>query len=177
MNRFTTLACAFGLAVSIGLAAINSTSFAQPKPGSLKDDLLGSWRLISITNLRADGTRYELFGSNATGMLMFGKGGTYSIQIMRSLRPLFAAENRLEGTAEENRATSQGVLSHFGTYEVNESDHSFTMHIEGSSYPNWEKTAQKRNFTILADRLSWIDPVAGPRAGDVQSELIWKRSP
>src|SRR3954465_3377113 len=146
MHRFATFASAFGLALSIGGAAIGSAAYAQPERRSLKDDLLGSWRLVSVINLRADGTKYELFGSNATGMLTFDKSGAYSFQIMRALRPLFAAENRLEGTTEENRASSQGVLSHFGMFEVNELDHSFTLHIEASSYPNWEKTAQKRTF-------------------------------
>jgi hypothetical protein len=177
MMRFTINTSAFGLIVSLLAGAIGSVSYAQPGPRTLKDDLVGSWRLVSVINLRADGTKYELFGSNATGMLIFDKGGAYSFQIMRALRPLFAAEDRLEGTPEENRASVQGVLSHFGTYQVNEGEHSFTFHIEGSSYPNWENNAQKRMFTLLADRLSWVDPVAGPRPGDLQSDLIWKRFP
>jgi len=172
MNGFLT----FALRFAIGAAAIASAAHAQQGSRSLKEDVVGSWRLQSIINLRADGTKYELFGPNATGMLIFDKSGTYSFQIMRALRALFATANRLEGTPEENRATVQGVLSHFGTYAVDEASHSFTLHIEGSSYPNWEKTEQKRTFTILADRLSWTDPAAGPRPGDLQSDLIWKRA-
>jgi Fe-S cluster biosynthesis and repair protein YggX len=171
MKRFATMVLGF----AIGAVAVQSGTYAQPAPRTLRDDLVGPWRLVSIINLRADGTKYELFGPNATGMLIFDKAGTYSFQIMRAHRPLLVAENRLEGTPEENRATAQGVLSHFGTYEVNEGSHSFTLHIECSSYPNWEKTEQKRNFTILADRLSWTDAAAGPRPGDLQSDLIWKR--
>jgi hypothetical protein len=85
---------------------------------TLKDQLTGSWRLVSINNLRVDGTKYEVFGPNAKGIVIFDRNGTYSFQIMRAARPSFVAESRLEGTTEENKAAVQGMISHFGSYDL-----------------------------------------------------------
>ena len=175
MNRIGNLACVVFLC--FGCSTGSHDAIAQGSPKTLKDQLTGSWRLVSITNLRLNGTKYELFGPNAKGIVIFDRNGSYSFQIMRAARPSFVAESRLEGTPEENKAAVQGVISHFGTYEVDETSHSITFRIEGSSYPNWDKTEQKRSFTLLGNQLAWSDPAAGPRAGDLQSDLIWRRSP
>jgi Lipocalin-like domain len=174
MNRIGNFACAvFCFVCSAG----SHGALAQESPKTLKDQLAGSWRLVSINNLRVDGSKYELFGPSAKGIVIFDRNGTYSFQIMRAGRPSFVAESRLEGTPEENTAAVRGMISHFGTYEIDEPSHSVTFRIEGSSYPNWDKTEQKRSFTLLGNQLSWSDPAAGPRTGDLQSDLIWRRSP
>jgi hypothetical protein len=175
MNRIGNFA--FAIFLCFGCSAGSQDAIAQESPKTTKDQLTGSWRLVSINNLRADGTKYELFGPNAKGIVIFDRSGTYSFQIMRAARPSFAADSRLEGTSEENKAAVQGMISHFGTYEVDELRRSITFRIEGSSYPNWDKTEQKRSFTLLGNQLSWSDPAAGPRAGDLQSDLIWRRLP
>jgi hypothetical protein len=138
---------------------------------------VGTWRLVSIKNIRVDGSQYELFGPSARGMVVFNGDGTYSLQIMRAIRPVFTSNDRMTGTAEENKLAVQGMISHFGTYRVGEPDHSILFRVEASSYPNLEGTELKRQFTLLGDQLAWSDlesPVA-PLTGDLRSDLIWKR--
>jgi len=177
VSRISKFACAILAVFYFGNPTGPHVAHAQESPKTLKDQLVGSWRLVSINNLRADGTKYELFGPDAKGIVIFDRNGTYSFQIMRALRPAFVAESRMEGTAEENKAAVQGMISHFGIYEVDEPNRSITFRIEGSSYPNWDKTEQKRTFTLLGNQLAWSDPSAAPRPGDLQSDLIWKRAP
>jgi hypothetical protein len=172
--------CKTILGASLALVA----SFALPPaaPGqaakSLKEQLAGAWYLVSITNTRLDGTKYEVFGPDVNGLIIFDTNGRYSMQIIRRGRRPFAGA-RMEGTAEENQAAVQGMISHFGTYTVNEADRSITFHIESSSYPNWDKTEQKRSIVILVDQLSWSDPLpaTGPQSTDLQSDLVWMRIP
>jgi lipocalin-like protein len=45
-------------------------------------------------------------------------------------------------TAEENEATANGTQTYFGTYSVNDADRSIAIHVEGSSFPNWNGTDQ-----------------------------------
>jgi hypothetical protein len=153
-------------------------SFATPAMAgdTLKDQIAGAWKLVSIHNVRADGSKYELFGPSAKGTLVLGRDGHYSLQIMRATRPPFVARSRLEGTAEENKAAVQGMISHFGTYTVDEPSRTLTFRIEGSSYPNWDGARQTRSFTLLKDRLAWTDVAAGPAPGDLQSDLVWQRA-
>jgi len=162
------------LLVALALATAPPALAQAPKP--LKEQLTGAWRLASIANTRVDGTKYELFGPDADGLLILDGSGRYSLQIFRHTRPAFVGA-RMEGTAEENKATVQGMISHFGTYTLNEDERSVTFHIQSSSYPNWEKTEQKRSIVILVDRLSWSDPLppTGPQSDDLRSDLVWTR--
>jgi hypothetical protein len=151
------------------------SALAQSAPKTLKEEITGTWKLVSIINTRMDGTKYELFGPQAKGIVIFDPNGAYSFQIMRAVRPAFAGGSPLEGSIEENRAAIQGMISHFGTYEVDEAKRSVRFRIEGSSYPNWEKTEQTRDFTLVANQLTWTDLSVSPRSGDLQSNLIWRR--
>ena len=50
----------------------------------------------------------------------------------------------------EYKATVNGTLAFFGTYSVSGTD--LNLHIEGSSYPNWTGTDQKRtNIAVNGD--------------------------
>jgi hypothetical protein len=87
--------------------------------------------------------------------------------------PKFAAKNRLQGTADENRAAVHGGIGTFGTYTVDEAKKAFTVHFTASTYPNNTGTEQTRPFTISADELKIINPASS--AGG-QSELLYKRA-
>jgi hypothetical protein len=161
--------------LSIGGVLLLSSAATQPtKP--LKEHLAGTWKLVSIINTRVDGSKYELFGPDANGLLIFDENGRYSLQIFRRNRTPFTGA-RMEGTAEENKAAVQGMISHFGTYTLDDPGRSIIFQIESSSYPNWEKTEQKRNIVLLVDRLSWSDPApaTGPQSTDLRSDLVWQR--
>jgi hypothetical protein len=79
------------------------------------------------------------------------------------------------GTPEEHKAASHGVVAYFGTYTVNEKDSVVTLHIERSSFPNWEDTDQKRSFTFVNDELRYT--AASSTANLAESaQLVWKRA-
>ena len=116
----------------------------------LKEAIVGSWRLLIVDTVKPDGTQIPNYGPNPRGMLMFGPEGRYSSQIMRDIgRPNFAANDRLKGTPQEVKAALEGMISHFGTYSVDDQSKMLTLRIEGSSYPNWNDTTQIRLITAL----------------------------
>ena len=97
---------------------------------------------------------------------------------MRAInRAPFASSNRDAGTADENKAVSQGTISHFGTYTVDDAAKAIDFHIEGSSFPNWENTNQKRMVTAITnDVLTYTNPTSStPAQGFTHTELVWKR--
>ena len=144
---------------------------AQQK--SVKEQLLGAWSLVSIEFVRPDGSRLSTFGADPKGIAFFDGGGHYVVSVMRSDRPKYAINNFAEGTAEENKATAQGVITYFGTYSVSEADRTIAIHIEGSSFPNWNGADQKRIFVIAGDELKLISPAA---SGAGTAEVVWKRA-
>ena len=141
--------------------------------GGSKEQLAGTWSLVSIEFVRPDGSRSSILGANPRGIAFFDANGHYMISVMRSDRPKYASNNFAEGTAEENKATAQGVITYFGTYSVSEAERTIAIHIEGSSFPNWNGADQKRIFVIAGDELKLSSPAA---SGAGTAEVIWKRA-
>jgi hypothetical protein len=167
MNRRTALTAISASLLVAGLAASAGDAAAQ---GAKR--LTGTWTVVSADNVDASGKKTPTFGPNPRGSLIFTSNGRYSINIARASLPKFASDNRLKGTSEENQAVIAGTIAHFGKYSVDEKDKAFTFHIETSSYPNWDGTAQKRPFTVSGDELKYGVAAA---SGGGRVELIWKR--
>ena len=154
MNRFTTAAAVL---LCVGIALPWNQAVGQTKV--TKGQLVGTWAFVSVTIERRDGTTFEPWTSNPKGMVTFTADGHYFLELIRPDLPKIAAEDRLKGTPEENEAIAKGILAHFGTYSVSEADGTYTLHVEASSYANYNGTDQKRIVTSLtADELKWTNP-------------------
>jgi hypothetical protein len=155
----------------LAMSLLAGTAVSQQK--SMKEQLLGAWSLVSIEFVRPDGSRVSTFGANPKGIAVFDRGGHFIISVMRSDRVNYAINNFAQGTTEENKATAQGTITYFGTYSVSEADRTIAIHIEGSSFPNWNDTDQKRLVSIMGDELKLTSPAA---TGAGTAEVVWKRA-
>ena len=142
------------------------------KPRSLKEQLVGTWTLVSWEQKKGDGTKVRRFGENPVGIASFDAGGRYIITAMRSDRAKYASDAPWQGTAEENKATAAGTMTYFGTYSVSEADSSIAIHVVGSSFPNWNGGDQKRGVAIAGDQLTLT---VCPPTGEIV-DVIWKRA-
>ena len=161
---------------ALGGVLVASGALAQQKPN--KDQLIGAWTLLLDDGIKPDGTQVPIFGPNPVGTLIFTSNGRYSLQIMRVVnRAPFVSNNRETGRADENKAVAQGTISHFGTYTVDDAGKTINSRIEGSLFPNWENTSQKRLVTALTDDvLTYRNPTSStPGQGFTHAELVWKR--
>ena len=164
MNRRTML----NISAVLGLALLASSATGATKKVN-KRQLVGSWALVSANAPSPDA---QPFGPN-DGFAVFQANGRFSLQLILSSLPKFASNNRAQGTADENKAITQGSITYFGTYAVNEADGAVTLHIERSSFPNWNGTDQKRLITSLtAEELKYTNPAASVGG---TAELVWKR--
>jgi hypothetical protein len=166
MFAITTMAT-----LCIGITATATDAIAQGISKIAKNKLVGSWTLVAISNKSADGKTVQTFGSN-DGVLIFNANGTYVQALIRSDLPKFASNNRNTGTGDENKAVVQGSLAIYGTYKIN-NDGTLTLHMERSTFPNWNGGDQKRIVTALtASEMKFQIPA--PSVGGV-SEAVWKR--
>jgi Lipocalin-like domain len=139
----------------------------------LKDQLVGTWTVVSADVTQPDGTKFQLFGPNPKGILLLDGNGRTAFMLMSSGRPKFTSNNRNTGTLEENKATVVGSIAFFGTWSVNEADKTIITRIEASTFPNQEGQEQKRIITgVTADELRYINPAT--TTGD-KAETVWKR--
>ncbi len=120
---------------------------------SVKQHIVGTWAVVSTENVKGS-TKTQPLGPHPVGYFMFDRSGHFSGQMMSPDLPKFAANNKNAGTDAENKAVVQGMISTFGTYAVNEKDHSMTVHIIGSSFPNWSGTDQKRMIAFSGDTMT-----------------------
>ena len=148
------------------------TSHALGPGPSLQEQLVGAWKLLSWAQKTADGTRVERYGATPKGMAFFDSTGHYIITVMRSDRDRHASNTLWQGTQEENSETANATITYFGTYATSEAEGSIAIHIEGSSFPNWNGTDQKRFVAIAGERLTLT---VRPPAGDVV-DVIWARA-
>lgn len=141
---------------------------------SATDQFKGTWALVSIRYVSTDGKAIEPFGPNAKGMLFFD-GSHFATQVMAANLPKFASNNRMVGTPQEFEAISRGVVAYFGTYDVNEASRILTLHIDRSSFPNWEGIDQQRKFEFIDDELRYT--AANSTANPAESaQLVWKKA-
>jgi hypothetical protein len=155
---------------ALGLSMTTFDALSQKQ--SLKEQLVGTWTLLSWEQKKGDGTKVERYGTSPKGVAFFDANGRYIITVMRSDRARYASSALWQGTPEENKETADGTITYFGTYSISEADSSIAIYVEGSSFPNWNGTNQKRFVATAGDQLTLT---VRPPAGDVV-DVNWTRA-
>jgi hypothetical protein len=119
-------------------------------------DLVGTWTVVSVVAER-DGKRFDSYGPNAKGMLVFDANGRYSLIFIASGLPSFESNNRSSVTADEAMTVVAGSMAHFGTYVVDEADKSLTLQIERATFPNWDGKSKRRSYVVKGNELRFIE--------------------
>jgi hypothetical protein len=114
-----------GLLVAIfALGGFSQASSTQVNPQTRVSDrerLIGAWQLVSLAAPGSDGKTMSI--SHPAGMLTYTRDGHVSVQLMYP-----ASESAIS-----NEYVLNGYEASFGSYEVNETKHMLTHHIEGAN--------------------------------------------
>ena len=139
---------------AFGLSLIPGSALAQTAK-----DIVGTWKQVTNINIAPDGRRSEPFGPNPNSIVTFDANGRFASVGTRPDLPKFASNNRMQGTAEENKAIVHGSIAYFGTYSV--VDKVIIQKVEGSTWPNWTGTDQKRPIiSFTGDDMKLAVPAA-----------------
>src|SRR5438445_2293193 len=159
MNRRHIIS--LSVTTALGLALLPSSALAQEK--SLKEQLVGTWTVVSWDQASKDGSNFERFGANPKGVNVFDANGRFVVVFARSDLPKLAAQDPMKSTSAENKAIMEGSIAYFGTYTVDEAAKTISMRIETSTFPNQVGMEQKRTFSISANelRLTNTTPLTG----------------
>lgn len=153
-----------------GLALLPSSAVSQ----SLKDQLVGTWTLVSATQRTKEGVVSDRWGPNPRGRAVFEANGRYSFMIFRSDVPRFASNNLNQVTPAEGKAAIQGMTANYGTWSIDEATKTLTTNIEAASAPNLNGGTQKRIISSLsANELKYTNPAS--QIGSVD-DVVWKRA-
>ena len=133
----------------LGLALLPSNIIAQQ--GTLKQQLVGTWTLVSYQDINPNGTKKQYQGANPKGILMFDAGGRYALVLGPSDRPKLKG-NRDNATAGEFHVAVGTFAASFGTWSVNEADKILIRRVEGGIIPNAEGKEIGADQTCLPSR-------------------------
>jgi hypothetical protein len=168
MNRRTLLTLKAACILGCATAFLPLEASAQSR--SLKDELTGTWTPISVDNVTADGKKIAPWGDQPRGVLIFDANGRFSQTLLRTNLPKYASNNRLQGTPDEYRETVQGTITLYGTYSL--AGDTLVYHVQGSSFPNFDGTDQKRTVKFDGDNLN-ISVTAASSGGSAMQ--VWRR--
>src|SRR3989442_15962597 len=167
MGKLTLTTMATMVLLFLGVVLAAGDAFAQTAK-----DFVGPWTLVSAVTEQG-GNKTDTFGPNAKGILVVDANGRYVIAFRRADLPKVASNNRTTGTPEENKAIVAGSLTHFGTIAVNAAEKTFTFKIDTATFPNCDRTEQKRPFTLTGDELRYSVAAA---SGGGTATVTWKRA-
>ena len=157
---------------ALGLVTSSSNAFAQQK--TLKEQLVGTWILVSVVQTTKDGVKSDRWGPNPRGQAIFEQNGRFSFMIVRSDVPKFASADITQVAPAESKAVIIGMTANFGTWSVDEATKTVTTNIEAAWYPNLVGGTQKRIISSLtADELKYTNPASVLGTSD---DAVWKRA-
>jgi len=167
------------LARSFSALTVLATLLLVPVTGAwaqsdVSKQIVGVWKLVSDSNTGTDGVKKmgAAWGTNPLGKIIFTSSGHFISLNTRAEIPKFASGNRMQGTADENKAVVQSSLASEGTYSVSADGKVLIQKIEACTWPGWAGTEQKRNITMISkDEFKWtlVASIGGT------SELTYRR--
>jgi hypothetical protein len=117
----------------LGLSLLPGSATAQQK--SLKEQLVGTWTLVSWEQDVANGPKFQRYGTSPKGdnIMMFARPDL----------PKLASGNPATPTPDESKAIVSGAIGLFGTYIVDEAATVVSLRIEACTFPNQMGTRSK----------------------------------
>ena len=155
---------------AMGLAMLQDGAVAQE--GTLKQQLVGTWTIVSDEITAPNGTKQQPYGANPKGILILDAGGRYAVVRGRADRPKLKSANRSEVTPQEFGAAALDFVAYFGTWSVHDADKTLTLRYEGALNPNYEGIEWKGTVSLTGDELKLTGTNA---ANGVRADQVYQR--
>jgi hypothetical protein len=126
MNRRHILS--LSMITGLGLALLPGSALAQQK--SLKEQLVGTWTVVSWEQARPDGSKFQRFGANPKGIHVFDANGRYVVMFAHPELPKIASNNPSTPTPEELKGLVGRSIAYYGTYTVDEGTKVITLRVD-----------------------------------------------
>jgi len=171
MNRHSILSLT--ALAALGLALLPTNTVAQQK--TLKEQLAGTWILVSYDSIGADGSKRPIFSAKPEGTLMLDGTGHYATVLVNPERPKkWSGNSRDQVNTEDLASAARGLVAQFGTWSVDETGKTLTRKIVGALNPLNAGREQKIQVSLSGDQLTLADPSSGVAGG--RTETMYRRA-
>ena len=153
------------IAVAAMVACATLPAAAQQK--SLKEQVVGTWNIVSVEEVYPDGRKETPWGPNMKGAVSFDQHGKVLLMIIGADLPTFS------GKPQE---AARLVVAYFGTYSVDEGAKTITYTAERATIPAFDGLPRKATVAVNGDELRQSSaPVSGPQ-GTFTPQLVMRRA-
>jgi hypothetical protein len=126
----------------------------------IRGQFVGAWRLARLEQSGVDG---KIQNTHSAGLLVFTDDGHMSVQIMEG-------NPQAQAAAGPEQYSQGGYEASFGTYQIDDSSHTFTFHVEGALVRSLVGKDLPRAFELSGKQL--IVKSARP---DEHWRVVWER--
>ena len=144
---------------------------------SIRDSLIGTWRLVSYEAHDAQGKISDPLGKNLLGLLCYTKDGFMSLQVMREGRPGYSSGDIHVSLMEEMAAAADGYVAYAGRFSVDEAAGTVTHHVQLSLSPTWVGTDQTRTVALRAGHLCLKGGLVKINGTLQAPQTVWEKVP
>jgi hypothetical protein len=149
-------------------------------------ELIGTWRLVSITVEGAGGARSDPFYNTiGSGLLIYDPSGWVSVQIagkarpamdIPTFRPLAASDAR---TAKLRGELLDTYYAYFGTWDFDPQTSTVTHRVQTSLYPSEVGASYSQQVQLIGTRLVFSRTLKSSllrsSLGDAVQKKVWER--
>lgn len=178
------LVFALAIFITLSLVVLQKSELRAKSPitASVKDQLVGSWKLVSRVS-RLDNGEIAVdptLGATPSGILIYDASGHVAAQLSRPGRTMDIFKDECPEitavkTAPNTANTVFGYDAYFGTYTVHEQEGFVTHHLESALWPGNIGKSINRNFKLEGDKLTIIFKTTTEDGKAVERTLVWQK--
>jgi hypothetical protein len=135
---------------------------------SARDQFIGVWQLVRQFNVAKDGSEVPV-ALRQRGHISWDRAGRVWVLLYNEGRK--APANPRMPTLEEYREMNSGLMTYFGTYELDEAKQTVTHHLQAAASPGLIGVDLVRHYEFSGNRLTLVFP------GEAQRHIIFERLP
>jgi hypothetical protein len=144
------------------------SDLAGARQSSLKETIIGTWAITSVSDRYDDGNKSNAWGTGMKGNVTFDHNGRFSQILIGEKEP------NLE--SEDPRRPDSLVMAYFGSYTVNERDEIVSVWIERGTNSRRDGEQQTWAITMRGDTLGLIGSPQEDSQGTFSQHLELKRT-
>ncbi len=174
MTKFLPVFAGF-LLIAAALAAPRSSTIGRSqRPANVRNQFLGTWKLVSSEEKLKDGSArpYKYLGPHGVGYLMYAADGHMCGELTNPDRPKWDSPP----TDAQKIAAIEGMAAYCGRFEIDEAKHVMWHYPELAWTPNYVGTKQARPYRLEGNRLIFSGKASQDDDKDVEAwTIVWEK--
>lgn len=160
--------------ILLAFVLYGALAFGQTE-SEIRDQLTGTWKLVSTEQTMKDGTTrpYPWLGAQGKGFLMYQRDGYMCADLVNPIRSKWT--DPVHPTQEDKLAAAEGTFAYCGRYEIDVKQKQIVHLPEVATDPGYVGSRQVRPYTFENERLILSDVEKNDPAV-ARWKIVWEKA-